>query len=223
MSIALLLYNCEESPMLSWLIIIIARQNWMVSVVRFYVVISVFTWIASFSVQAEMLDLTPEDKRAHEAEADLWLDTVFGHCLFVVSGETWGNHPAERQGEWRDLRPDYASTLIEPLNDPKQSAHPSAIIIDLNEERTSCWTQYSSLVPTYAGSKFVAVREALGEEDRLKSAYVDQGHGPQQVEVILVGEDRIPVIFYQATTAQGPFLTVVTIVQQTVPDFVYSD
>ena len=106
----------------------------MVPVVRFYLVILVFTWIASLSVKAETLDLTPEDKCAHEAEADLWLDTVFGHCLFEVSGETWANHPAERRGKWRDLRPDYASSLIEPLNDPKESAHPSAIIINFNEE-----------------------------------------------------------------------------------------
>lgn len=192
-------------------------------VFRFGVLVLILIGIGNLSTLAETIELTPEDIRAHEEEADLWLDTVFGHCLFAVSGETWGDHPAERQGEWSDVREDYASTLVEPLNDPKESAPPSAVIIDLNPEQTSCWTQYSSLVPTYAGSKFVSIMEAVDAEDRLKTAYIDQGYGPMQVQVILVGEDRVPVIFYQASTAQGPFLTVVTIVQRTVPNFVYSD
>lgn len=180
-------------------------------------------WPAIASAQAETFTLTPEDERAHQGEADLWLDTVFGHCLFIVSGETWGRHTAELQGEWSDLRSDYASTLVEPLNDPKESAPPSAVIIDLNEERTSCWTQYSSLVPDYAASKFGAIRAALAEEDRLKTAVVDQGNGPMLVEVILVGETRVPVIFYQSSSIRGQLATVVTIVQQTVPNFVYND
>lgn len=195
----------------------------MTIMARLITLFAVFVGFASLEVQAESIELTEDNLRAHEAEADLWLDTVFGHCLFVVSGETWADHPSERQGEWSDLRPDYASTLREPLTDPKESAFPSAIIIDLNEERTSCWTQYSSLVPDYAGAKFVAIRDALAADDRLKTAYVDQGYGPVQVQVILVGEDRVPVIFYQATTVQGPLLTVVSIVQQTLPNFVYSD
>ncbi|MEL6755958.1 MAG: hypothetical protein AAFP81_05940, partial [Pseudomonadota bacterium] len=169
----------------------------MTIIARLIILLAVLVGFASPEVQSESIDLTEDNRRAHEAEADLWLDTVFGHCLFVVSGETLADHPSERQGEWSDLRPDYASTLRKPLTDPKESAFPSAIIIDLNEERTSCWTQYSSLVPDYAGAKFVAIRDALAADDRLKTAYVDQGYGPVQVQVILVGEDRVPVIFYQ--------------------------
>lgn len=191
--------------------------------VRHFLLILVSIVLGKAVVHAETFTLTPEDKVAHQAEADLWLDTVFGHCLFVVSGETWADHPAERQGEWRDLRPDYASTLIEPLNDPKESTLRNAVIIDLNEEKSSCWTQYSSLVPEYAGPKLIEIRAALEAEDRLKTAFVDQGYGPMQVEVILAGESRTPVIFYQSSTAQGPLATVVTIIQQTVPNFVYND
>lgn len=191
--------------------------------VRFCLFVSILIWLGNATVNAQTFDLTPEDKVAHQAETDLWLDTVFGHCLFVVSGETWADHPADRQGGWRDLRPDYASTLITPLNDPKESMLRNAIIIDLNEEQTSCWTQFSSVVPEYAGPKLVEIRAALKAQDRLKTAYVDQGHGPMQVEVILAGESRVPVIFYQSSTAQGPLATVVTIIQQTVPNFVYND
>lgn len=191
--------------------------------IRLSLLVSFLIWFGNAAVHAETFTLTPEDRVAHQAEADLWLDTIFGHCLFVVSGETWADHPAERQGEWRDLRPDYASTLIEPLNDPKESMLRNAVIIDLNEEKTSCWTQYSSLVPEYAGPKLVEIRAALEAVDRLKTAYVDQGYGPMQVEVILAGESRTPVIFYQSSTAQGPLSTVVTILQRTVPNFVYND
>lgn len=191
--------------------------------VRFSLLVSILFWLSNGAIKAQTIPLNLENKQAHHAEADLWLDTVFGHCFYQVSGETWADHPAERSGEWSDLRADYASTLVEPLNDPKQSALPSAVIIDLNDEKTSCWTQYSSLVPEYAGPKLVAIRAALEADDRLKKAYVDQGQGPMQVEVILAGESRVPVIFYQTSSAQGSLVTVVTIVQQTVPNFVYSD
>jgi hypothetical protein len=173
--------------------------------------------------KAETFPLTEEDARAHESEADLWLDTVFGHCLSVVAGEALSDFPAERQGEWNDLRKDYASSLLKPLYDPKVSVPPGAVILDLNEEGTSCWTQYTSLVPDYAASRFGAVIQLFQDEDRLKTAFVDQGYGPQQVGVLLIGNARTPVIFYQSQTQQSGALTVVTIVQKTVPDFVYID
>ncbi len=172
---------------------------------------------------AETVPISDDDQRAHQSEADLWLNTVFGHCLFVVAGEVWSDYPAELQGEWGDLRADYASTLLKPLYDPKVSAPPGAVILDLNEEGTSCWTQYTSIVPDYAASKFGAVIQAFRDEDRLKSAFVDQGYGPQQVGVMLIGSARTPVIFYQTQRQQSGALTVVTIVQKTVPDFVYID
>lgn len=171
----------------------------------------------------ETFPVNEEDARAHESEADLWLDTVFGHCLFVVAGEAWSDFPAERRGEWNDLRKDYASTLLKPLYDPKVSASRGAVILDLNDEGTSCWTQYTSIVPDYAASKFGAVIQAFRDEDRLKSAFVDQGYGPLQVSVLLIGNARTPVIFYQSQGEQSGALTVVTIVQKTVPDFVYID
>ncbi|MEQ9506207.1 MAG: hypothetical protein RLO80_08030 [Hyphomonas sp.] len=175
------------------------------------------------AARAEPVPVNEADERAHQSEADLWLDTVFGHCLFVVAGETWSDHPGQLQGEWEDLREDYASTLLKPLYDPKVSASRGAVILDLNEEGTSCWTQYTSLVPDYAGSRFTSIIQALGDEDRLKSAFVDQGNGPQQVGVILIGKAKTPVIFYQAEQQQSGALTVVTIIQKTVPDFVYID
>lgn len=175
------------------------------------------------SASAETLRLTPEDERAHKAETDLWLDTIFGHCLFTVSGETWAEHPADLRGEWSDLRPDYASTLLEPLHDPKVSAAPSAVILDLNEAATSCWTQLSSVMPEHAANEFGRVGEALAAEDRIKTAYVDQGYGSQQVGVILVGKDRTPVILYTATNSRGPLVSFITIVQKTEPGFVYYD
>ena len=173
--------------------------------------------------QEPSFELTPEDEINHNAQADLWLDTVFGHCFYNITGEALSEHPGELQGQWNDLRPDYASTLIQPLNDPKQSDGPQAVILDWNDEKTSCWTQYSSLVPSYAAEEFGKVQTALANADRLKIALVDQGNGPQQVGVILVGEKRVPVIFYQSVAQQGPVLTIVTIVQKTVPDFKYSD
>lgn len=172
---------------------------------------------------AEPFRVSEEEELAHQSEADLWLDTVFGHCLSVVAGEAWSDYPGALQGEWENLREDYASTLLKPLYDPKVSVLRGAVILDLNEEGTSCWTQYTSLVPDYAGSKFGSVIQAFEDEDRLKSAFVDQGRGPQQVGVLLIGEARTPVIIYQAEGQQDGALTVVTIIQKTVPDFVYID
>jgi hypothetical protein len=177
----------------------------------------------SAAARAESVPTNAEDERAHQSEADLWLDTVFGHCLSVVAGEPLAGFPAELQGDWDNLREDYASTLLQPLYDPRVSVPPGAVILDINEEGTSCWTQYSSLVPDYAVSRFASVIQTLGDQDRLKTAFVDQGFGAQQVGVVLIGSARTPVIFYQAEGYQGSTLTVVTIVQQTVPDFVYID
>ena len=175
------------------------------------------------SVHAQSLPLSEKDRISHQAEADLWLDTVFGYCLSQIEDTTFEDHPAELQGEWSDLRPDYASTLLKRLYAPKVSALPGAVILDINEKATSCWTQYSSLVPEYASSELLKVRTELAAQDRLKTAVVDQGRGPKQVDVMLVGGDRVPVIFYQAVTPQGQITNVVTIIQKTVSDFKYVD
>lgn len=180
-------------------------------------------WLSGDLAQADNLNIGAENTHTHQSEADLWLDTTFGYCISQVAGETWAEHPAELSGEWEKLGADYASTLIEPLNDPKVSAPIGAVTIDLNEERTSCWVQYDSIVEEYAASRLGEIRDALKADDRLKTAFVDQGHGPIQVAVILVGETRVPVIFYQSASTQAPITTVVTIMQKTVPDFVYYD
>lgn len=193
------------------------------SIARAFLSVLVSAMFVGAAAMAEVVPISDEDERAHQSEADLWLDTVFGHCLFVVAGETWPDHPAELQGEWGDLRPDYASSLLKPLHNPKVSASPGAVILDLNEEGTSCWTQYTSLVRGYAASRFGAVIQAFHDEDRMKSAFVDQGRGPQQVGVLLIGNARTPVVFYQAEREQSGALVVVTIVQKTVPGFVYID
>lgn len=190
---------------------------------RFLILAVTLFCLTHVTAQAQTIELDAENQLLHHDEADLWLDTVFGHCLFNVAGESFADHPAALQGEWGDLRADYASTLLKPLNDPKQSDAPSGVILDLTDDKASCWTQYSSLVPDYAAKEFGAVWSTLLAEDRLKVAIVDQGAGPLQVNVILIGESRTPVIFYQSASQQGQLFSVVTIVQKTVPDFVYSD
>lgn len=191
---------------------------------RHFFLLSLSIFLGVFSPAAAQLPaLTPEDEIAHKAEADLWLDLVFGYCLSQVAGEPWSDHPAELAGEWTDLRPDYASTLAAPLFDPKESVLRGSIIYDLSPGGESCWSQYSSLVPDYAVDQLIEVWEAMNAEDRLKTAVVDQGFGPQEVQVILVGQERVPVIFYQAEGMQGPLPTMITIIQKTLPGFVYND
>lgn len=193
------------------------------AVIRAFVSVLISAMIGGAAATAETFPVSEEDERAHQSEADLWMNTVFGHCLFVVAGEAWADFPAELQGEWSDMRKDYASTLRKPLYDPKVSASPGAVILDIDDEGTSCWTQYSSIVPDYAGPRLASVIQAFENADRLKVAIVDDGYGPQQVGVVLIGEARTPVIFYQTGRQQGSAFTLVTIIQKTVPDFVYMD
>lgn len=172
---------------------------------------------------AQTQELNAEEEAIHRAETDLWLDTVFGYCLAQVASETWSDHPEEIRGNWNNIRSDYSSTLLKPLYDAKVSAFRGTVIVDLNPEATSCWTQYASLVPDYTASKLAVLRDGLIAEDRLKLAYVDQGVGPQLVEVILVGDNKVPVIFYQADGSEQSVKTIVTIIQKTEPGFAYFD
>ncbi|MEM6637961.1 MAG: hypothetical protein AAF667_18955 [Pseudomonadota bacterium] len=173
--------------------------------------------------QAQVNQISEEDRIAFQIEADIWLSTVFGYCLCKVTGETYLAHPPELQGDWKDLRPDYASTLLKPLYNPKESVLRSANILDLSPGGESCWTQHSTIIPQYALAELDQIRSALVAENRLKAAYVDQGRGPQKVGVVLVGEAREPVILHQSATQKNGLVDIVTIVQKTVPGFVYLD
>lgn len=164
-----------------------------------------------------------KNKEAHIEQADIWLDTVFGHCMANVTGSPLWQFSSELKGEWSDLRPDYANTLLQPLYNPKEISSPHTIILDISESKESCWTQHSNLVPEYVNEKLTAIFKTLEDEGRIKTAFVDQGRGAQEVGVILVGETREPVIFYQSAQPNQYGFEVVTIVQKTVDDFVYKD
>lgn len=148
-----------------------------------------------------------------ETEADLWLNTVFGHCLAQVTGQPLGAFNPDLSEGWTPVREDAQKTMGLKLFNPMESPNTHFTIVDLSASGSSCWTQHSTPAPKIAIKAFSSVIDGpnAGQFKLVKSG-TGRGGATIRFYEYTPADGSGPITIYQARNVRPQLTSFVTIV-----------